>query len=167
MFEFPVRVASIIARSIVSLLPERKWYAVAVRISGLLSPLFRRVIGVTRFRNDPRKEIIDSWLLNTILRFADTRETPFPIPIVARGTEALQEAWNHPHGVVICCIHQPLAYLIPRCLVELNYSPTAVVAAKAVVRDGMFHSWGSSSRRGAFFAMEALLPRLTSAWVLR
>jgi len=146
------RVASIIAQSIGSLLPTPEWYTATVQVIRLLAPVCRLLIGSTRFRNDPRRGMIESWLISTILQRIDAFEKPFPVPIKTTGTEELFEAWNHPHGVVICSVHLPLWNLILRSLVDLNCPPSAVVAGTKAIWAGMFHPWGSVLRLPALVA---------------
>ena len=146
MHQFLGRVIWIIARLIGSLLPAPEWYSATVRVSRLLAPVFRLIIRLTRFRNDPRKEISHSWLVGIILQRLDSLEKPFPIPIRTSGSEAIFQAWNRPEGVVVCSVHLPLWNLILRSLVELNCSPTLVLAGEKAIRDGMFPPWGSAVR---------------------
>jgi hypothetical protein len=134
---FPDRVKSIIARSIVSLLPAFEWHAAAVRVSRLLAQIMRW----THYRTDPGKEIIETSVLKSLLHIISALGKPFPIPIRTRGAEALLGAWNHPHGIVICSVHFPLWNSILRSLVELNCSPTAVLGGARP--NGKLPVWGS------------------------
>jgi len=116
-------------------------------VTGLLLPAFRPIIALSRFRNDPRKEITQSWLVGIILqRIEYAFEKPFPIPVKTRGAETVFEAWDHPKGVVICCVHLPLWNMLLRSLVELNCPPSAILAGQSVIRDGMISPWGSGVR---------------------
>jgi hypothetical protein len=99
------------------------------------------------FRNDRRKEITQSWLLGILLqRLDDAFGKPFPIPVRTRGAETVFEAWDHPKGVVICCVHLPLWNVLLRSLVEMKRPPSAILAGPTVIRDGMISPWGSGVR---------------------
>lgn len=86
--------------------------------------------------------MIESWLVNTLLKWIDDLGKPFPIPMKITGQEVLFEAWNHPLGLVVCLVHLPLWNLITRSLVELNRIPTVTLASRKVLKDGMFFPWG-------------------------
>lgn len=144
--KYETQVISAIARSIVCLLPQPRWYPAMFWVSRRLSPAFRWALKLTRFRNDARKDVVDSWLVNTLLQRIDDFGKPFPIPISIKGAEALAEAWRHPQGVVVCSSHLPLANVISRAGVELNLIPTAVLAGREALRDGMYPVWGCAVR---------------------
>lgn len=129
-------------RSIASLLPERFWYPTVLRISQLQALLLRPLIALSPYRNDPRRHIIVSWLLNSWLRQLSTQGRPFPIPLRTKGEEAIIDAYNNPNGVIICSVHLPLVHLILRSLAEMNRPPAAVVAGQKEMRNQKIPLWG-------------------------
>jgi hypothetical protein len=129
------------ARCISLVFPPRMWYRAALRISLLQAVILRPVIALSPYRNDRRRHIIASWLLNSWLRQLSTVGRPFSIPIQTKGEKALFDACSNPNGAVICSVHLPLVHLVLRSLVELN-RPSAVVAGKTEMRNRRIPVWG-------------------------
>ena len=129
-------------RCIASLLPERFWYPAVLRISLLQAILLRPLIALSPYRNDLRRHIIVSWLLNSWLRQLSNLRRPFPIPIRTKGEEALIDARSNPYGILICSVHLPLVHLILRSLAEMNRLPAAVVAGQTEMRNQRIPLWG-------------------------
>ena len=131
------------ALGIALVLPERLWYPAVLRVSRLQALILRPLIAISPYREDRRRQMIVSWLLNSWLRQLSTLGRSFPIPILTQGEEAILDAGCVPNGTVICSVHLPLVHLILRSLVDINHPPTAVLAGETEVRNGRIPIWGA------------------------
>jgi hypothetical protein len=110
------------------IVPVQNIYAMLFRLCRLQALLFRPMIGMSPYRNDPRRNIVVAWLMDSWLQPLSRRRLVFPIPIHTDGKEALARASRNPNGMLISSVHLPLVNCVLRSLVDMGITPATVVA---------------------------------------
>lgn len=147
-------------RCIATLLPERLWYPIVLRISRLQALLLRPLVALSPYRRDFRRHIIVSWVLNSWLRQLSKLGRPFPIPLRTKGEGTIIDAYRHSNGAIICSVHLPLVHLILRSLAEMNLPPAAVVAGRTEMRNQKIPLWGLEGELPGILPSPTILLRL-------
>jgi hypothetical protein len=134
----------LLARTVGLIFPERLWYRALHRSCVLHGPFFRLLFALPPFRNDPRRRLIVTWLMQSTLRHLVATGRPFLIPTCDKNVEAFVDALKNPNGVVLCSVHLPFVRLVLRRLVEFGAPPAAVIADEGALTNGRLPVWGMS-----------------------
>jgi hypothetical protein len=126
----------LVARLIASGLPERLWYRALFRICCFQQHMLRPLLMFTPYRNDPKRRIILTWLMDSSLLHLISLGRPFPIPMRHKDIELILDARTNPVGLVLCSVHLPFVRLSLRTLLEAGVQPTAVVAHPTALTNG-------------------------------
>jgi hypothetical protein len=152
----------VLTRLLAFALPKRFWYPVAFRLCSLQGRILRPLLAYTPFRNDYRRRMVVTFLVQSILwRLIDMGQ-PFPIPIRTKNLETLLEAQKNPKGLVLCSVHLPLVWLTLRGLVEAGVPPTAVVTNDPMMDEGKVNVWGATGTLPGLRADASVLVRARS-----
>ena len=141
-----------VARLIAFALPPRLWYRALFRVCGLQQRLLRPLLALPPYRNDPRRRVVQNWLMDSSIEHLISLARPFPIPIGHKGLEVILEARENPSGLVLCSVHLPLVRLALSVLVDQGVPPTAVVVHEDVKAVGALPVWGTAESLPALAA---------------
>ena len=147
----------LVARTVAFVFPRRLWYRALYRSCVLQGPLFRFLFALPPLRNDPRRRLIVTWLMQSTLRHLVATGRAFPIPTQDKNLEMFLDARKNPAGVVLCSVHLPFVRLVLRRLVELGIPPSAVVADEGALTNGRLPVWGMTESIPGFVANRSAL----------
>jgi hypothetical protein len=149
-----------LARTVGFVFPPRLWYQALYRSCVLQGPLFRLLFAFPPLRNDPRRRLIVTWLMQSTLRHLVALGRPFPIPTSDKNLEVFLEARRNPNGVVLCSVHLPFIRLALRHLLELGVPPSAVVADEGALTNRALPVWGMAETIPGFVANRNVLVKV-------
>jgi hypothetical protein len=117
-------------------LPPRLWYRTMYRVCFLHGLVFRVLLGFSPLRNDFRRRVIVTWLMQSTLPHLVARNKPFPIPTSHKNLDIFLDARKNSNGVVLCSVHLPFIRIGFQCLALVGELPTAVIAGSEAMVNG-------------------------------